>query len=136
MLLISPRMHRTMVLVLKFGYLMKVIPFVWTEKTLQLSLTPSKSGLLAWYCVSIFFQFYQCFLFVRLWQSITESNHSLTYYVLQSVIVTGFLVVTLIQFTYLLRRDQLMSFYNQYISYVIQFDRKFMVLYLILYSIL
>ena len=122
MLLLSPRMVLITGWVLKLGYLIKVTPFVRNGNSVRLSLTSSKSGLLVWYFLSIFFQIHQWFLFIRLWQSIKNDNQGVTYYILRGVYAVTFVIPTVCQFTQMTRRHQVMEFHNIFITYCIQFD--------------
>lgn len=128
MILLSDRLSLLIWMIERYCCFLKVMPFDLSRKALKLYPTRSKKAYSTWFCVVIFFQIHQVFLCWRFLQTISEIDSipgmRFTYLIMQLVYVTAFMIPTVFQFTLLAKRDEVLGFYNHYISYFMQFDRK------------
>jgi uncharacterized membrane-anchored protein len=124
MLLLSPRMIRFIEWTTNYCYFLKVIPYIWDEKTLQVSLTRSRFALSTWYFVGILSQLHQCLLVLRFCQILSENTDSFHLLVMRGAFVIALFIPKVLQIIYLLHKDEIALFYNRFISYTRKIDCK------------
>lgn len=124
MLLLSPRMMRFMEWSSNYGYFLKVIPYIRVGKTLQVSLTPSNFALRTWFVVAILSLVHQCLLFLRFCQAMSENTDNFNFLIMRGAYVIALFIPTVLHLMHLLHRDEIVLFYNGYISFTQKIECK------------
>ena len=119
MLLISPKILRDFGFHINYAYFFRVVPFQWDYEAGKLCLRDDEKTwtLRSWKFVVILIFLHQTFIILRFYQSVSGQMENLIQHVFEMVFILGFAFISAIQVTFVLTRDAIVKFVNNYIQY-------------------
>ena len=127
MLLISPKILREFGFHINYAYFFRAVPFEWDDEAGKLYLRDSEKTwtLRSWKVVSTLLFLHQAFIMFRFYQSVSGQLEVLAQYIFQIVFMMGFGLICAIQLTFVLARDAIVKFVNNYMHYFKSLQGKY-----------